>query len=610
MSTIYENNAGPSRSPRCSEDGDDEEDEDSLGEENDVQSYPSQRAKTQAASPPPISSPPDGPRSGDSHVSHRAERDEQLKARSAYRDGSSPADRFRRTVHRVMAMHRTSRAMTLGSVGAEPGIDPRRFSSQQTYGNIRQKCLIEVTDYSPLRMGSLRMTNGEFLNFLEDEKSYTRAPWVKVRWINVGGISWDVMSAIALKYDMHPLALEDVLHQRGQARSKADYYPQHLFLRILSHMVGAAPEEVPAALVPGSTPATWSTGRTFTNSRRPTTAWARSSQSGGEDDEDNKYNDDDTTQSTASFNPAVGVHRSSSLLTKRRRAAAVATLEQLKKEDRVHVRVQPVCMLLYRDGTVITFHPDSTLEFSAPIAARLRQRDTSLRTSADASLLVESLLDLVVDRALEVIDEYQAKLHELERSVLIRRKLKTVRSLHIMSGDLTLYKRTLSPIKTLLYGLRRYDEDRCVALLDPEKDRGTKVVGFMSARSKVYLADVIDHMDLVLSNVNMFAAMTENLINYSFNMASRDTNLVMRRLTTISVICLPLTFLTGYCGMNFTRQWTIRPLDHSDVIFWIIALPMLAILIPIFLYKDAIRTVQYIKSRMVAHTVQKVMFCR
>ena len=38
---------------------------------------------------------------------------------------------------------------------------------------------------------------------------------------------------------MHPLALEDVLHQRGHARSKADYYAQHLFLRVLCHTLSS-----------------------------------------------------------------------------------------------------------------------------------------------------------------------------------------------------------------------------------------------------------------------------------------------------------------------------------------------------------------------------------
>lgn len=43
--------------------------------------------------------------------------------------------------------------------------------------------------------------------------------------------------------DLHPLALEDVLHDRHHARSKADYYPKHLFLRILCHTVGTTRNE-------------------------------------------------------------------------------------------------------------------------------------------------------------------------------------------------------------------------------------------------------------------------------------------------------------------------------------------------------------------------------
>jgi hypothetical protein len=48
----------------------------------------------------------------------------------------------------------------------------------------------------------------------------------------------------------------------------------------------------------------------------------------------------------------------------------------------------------YVAGTVISMHPTPNLEFTSPITSRLRQRDTGLRTSADASLLLQSLLDL------------------------------------------------------------------------------------------------------------------------------------------------------------------------------------------------------------------------
>lgn len=44
--------------------------------------------------------------------------------------------------------------------------------------------------------------------------------------------------------DLHPLALEDVLHNRAQARSKADYYMQHLFIRVLRHTLAPEDEEI------------------------------------------------------------------------------------------------------------------------------------------------------------------------------------------------------------------------------------------------------------------------------------------------------------------------------------------------------------------------------
>ncbi len=92
-------------------------------------------------------------------------------------------------------------------------------------------------------------------------------------------------------------------------------------------------------------------------------------------------------------------------------------LRELKRGDRVNVKIQPLCLFLFRDGTVISIHkgelrprifncfqhgkadmgdrnPDNTLNFTAPITERLRQRDTGLRTTADPSLLMESLIDL------------------------------------------------------------------------------------------------------------------------------------------------------------------------------------------------------------------------
>ena len=114
---------------------------------------------------------------------------------------TTPSDRFRATVRKVMAMNRTASSIMVGpGVGAEPGVDPRRASANLAYSGIKQKCVIELIDYSTMRTSFGRMTNKEFIRMLRSPAASRRDPWVRVRWINVCGLSWDVISALALKY--------------------------------------------------------------------------------------------------------------------------------------------------------------------------------------------------------------------------------------------------------------------------------------------------------------------------------------------------------------------------------------------------------------------------
>lgn len=112
----------------------------------------------------------------------------------------TPTQRFRTLVRKVMRLSHTSRCLSGKGPGAEPGIDIRKDSASLNYGHIRQNCLIEIVDYSSVRSSFGRMTNREFISFLNDPTASERERWVKVRWINVGGISWDVVRALALKY--------------------------------------------------------------------------------------------------------------------------------------------------------------------------------------------------------------------------------------------------------------------------------------------------------------------------------------------------------------------------------------------------------------------------
>jgi hypothetical protein len=74
---------------------------------------------------------------------------------------------------------------------------------------------------------------------------------------------------------------------------------------------------------------------------------------------------------------------------------------------------------------------------------------------------------------------------------------------HLLSGELTQRRRELDPVKTLIYGLRRYDSDRAVAASEAaavgvDLPEGQKA-GFLSHKAKVYLADVHEHAEFIMT---------------------------------------------------------------------------------------------------------------
>ncbi|KAJ3503240.1 hypothetical protein NLJ89_g8521 [Agrocybe chaxingu] len=523
-----------------------------------------------------------------------------------------PKEKFRAAVRKIMAIRRGTTFNSLGArIGAEPGVDPRRSSADATYGHIHRHCEIEIVDYSALRCITRKFTNEEFVDLMDQDspEPVKRDPWVKVRWINIGGISWDVIKALAIKYDLHPLALEDVVKGNPRTRSKADYYTQHLFLRVLCHQL-AEGEQNPGITGPERTtspepledeydtpsPTEEKVDDERTQLGSSTSLRRRKNPVLPTSQKDVKFSSMSSAESPNSLAKLL-MRESAAKAARETRQKEEASLKAVKHGERVEVDVSSMFLFLFRDGTVISLHPSTSLTFTAPISQRLRALDTVLRKSADPSLLIHAILDLIVDRALQVIDQYHANINQYEHDILLRPKMKTVRRLHILSGDLILHKRTLEPIKTLVYGLRRYDVDRCAALVDSSDpaNAGVPIVGFMSHKSKIYLADVYDHMEYILSSLDMFAGIAENLIGYTFNIASYEMNEVMRRLTLATIIFLPMTVLTGYFGMNFVHFWSVN--NNSDVFFWILALPILTLTVLVALFSDIKKLFYYLKKR-------------
>jgi Mg2+ and Co2+ transporter CorA len=502
-----------------------------------------------------------------------------------------------------MAMHRASNRLKMP--GDEPGVDPRRRSANVKYGNIRERCSIQVISYGATHAEFETLENSQLAGFLKQK----RPLWAKIRWIKIGGISWDVVKPLALKYDLHPLSLEDVIHARQTAQSKADYYTRHLFLSILSHSLGQEEPETDAVSTTPDNAAAYTdqitaSPRNSISRNAGQTGWNRLRQRvNHQDGQSAPLEDEESGKASQTTVPYHSQSRSSTTdsLDTREKKVAIATLEELKKGARINVKCQRLYIFVMRDGTVISIHKDTDPTFAGIIVERIRAPESLLRTTSDASLLVQAILDYIVDNTMEIVEKYHERILRLEKDILLKPRVETVNQLHILSGDLALHKRTLSPVKSLIYGLRRYDLDRCIAMEESrtgDQVDKSRIEGYMSHKAKVYLADVYDHMEYVLDSLDMFSNIGENLVNYTFNVISYETNQTMRMLTLATIIFFPLTFLTGYFGMNFARMWSVQ--QNSDALFWKITIPVMVVVVTLFLWPDIRRFIHFLQKRAIS----------
>lgn len=119
--------------------------------------------------------------------------------------------------------------------GQEPGLDPSKPNGGRTASPILQEeCQITVVDYSETHIQMHELGNASLIKFLQKPQE----DWVKCRWINVNGLSWDVVQALAKNKNFHTLAIEDLMSTTNRTKadwsvSIYDYYKSRITLTFL-----------------------------------------------------------------------------------------------------------------------------------------------------------------------------------------------------------------------------------------------------------------------------------------------------------------------------------------------------------------------------------------
>lgn len=180
---------------------------------------------------------------------------------------------------------------------------------------------------------------------------------------------------------------------------------------------------------------------------------------------------------------------------------------------------------------VVSFYLDSTDPFN-PIEQRLRNGAGHLR-SRQSDYLFYALLDAVIDAGFPLLEYFGETLENLEETLLEQPQQETLHELHHLRRELLVLRRNLWPHRELINNLIRDDTGRI----------GDNV--------KLYLRDCYDHAIQVLELLESYRDLTAGMLDLYLSSLSYRLNEVMRVLTIIATIFMPLTFIAGIYGMNF-----------------------------------------------------------
>lgn len=186
-------------------------------------------------------------------------------------------------------------------------------------------------------------------------------------------------------------------------------------------------------------------------------------------------------------------------------------------------------------GFLITFQEEPDWDSFGPVRDRIRRGTGTIRRQ-NADYLTYALLDTIVDSFFPVLEVIGETLEELEEEVVENPTSATIEKIHRMRRGLMKLRRYIWPQRSVINSLIR-DSDE-----------------LLSQEVRVYLQDVYDHIVQVVDIIENYREIASSLMDVYLSSINNRMNEVMKLLTVISSIFIPLTFIAGIYGMNFNTE--------------------------------------------------------
>jgi magnesium transporter len=199
------------------------------------------------------------------------------------------------------------------------------------------------------------------------------------------------------------------------------------------------------------------------------------------------------------------------------------------------------------EGFVISFQQGEPGDSFGPVRERVRKNAGLIRRMGPDYLAYE-LLDAIIDGYFPVLEDVGERLEQLEDEILARPQAGAVGRLHETKRDLLALRRAAWPLREATNSLAR-DTNR-----------------FLSEETRVHMRDCYDHAVRIIDFVETDRELASDLMDLYLSSINQRMTEIMKVLTIISTVFIPLTFIVGLYGMNFNTaksRWNMPELNWA-----------------------------------------------
>jgi len=207
-------------------------------------------------------------------------------------------------------------------------------------------------------------------------------------------------------------------------------------------------------------------------------------------------------------------------------------LKMIRYDERTKQILPEQVSLILRNNVLLSFQEGIEGDVFESIRERLRNGRGKIRTLG-ADYVCYTLIDSVVDNYFSILESIGEDIEDLEEELLENPTPKTLHKIHHLKRELIFLRKSVWPLREVIGALQRDDSP------------------FLSQTTNIFLRDVYDHTIQVIDTLETYRDMLSGMIDIYMSSISNKLNEVMKVLTIIATVFIPLTFIVGVYGMNF-----------------------------------------------------------